>query len=57
MRALGTRLSAELKVFGAQLQILPAPTPKEQLTLQKERPGLRVAIWAYSSSIEHNENK
>ena len=31
--------------------------PKRIVTLQKERLGLRVAIWAYSSSIEHNESK
>jgi len=47
---------AELKILGAELQILGAPTPKEYLTLQKEQLRLRVAIWAYSSSIEHNEN-
>ena len=31
--------------------------PKRIVTLQKERLRLYVAIWAYSSSIEHNENK
>ena len=31
--------------------------PKRIITLQKKRLKLRVAIWAYSSSIEHNENK
>ena len=31
--------------------------PKKLVTLQKEGLRLRVAIWAYSSSIEHNENK
>ena len=36
-------LGAELKILGAQLQILGAPTPKGL--------RLRVAIWAYSSSI------
>jgi len=50
-------LGAELKILGAQLQILGAPSRKEYLMLQKERFRLRVAIWAYSSSIEHNENK
>ena len=47
-------LGAEFKILGAQLQIPVAPTPKEYLTLQKEQLGLLVAIWAYSSSIEHN---
>ena len=50
-------LGAELKILGAQLQILGAPTPKEYLTLQKERLRLRVAIRTYSSSIEQKENK
>ena len=50
-------LGAELKILGAQLQIPVVPTPKEYLTLQKEQLGLLVAIWAYSSSIEQNENK
>ena len=50
-------LGTELEILGAQLQILGAPTPKEIVTLQKERLRLCVAIWAYSSSIEHNENK
>ena len=31
--------------------------PKRIVTLQKERLWIRVAIRAYSSSIEHNENK
>ena len=31
--------------------------PKKLVTLQKERLRLHVAIWAYSNSIEHNENK
>ena len=30
---------------------------KRIVTLQKEQLRLRAAIWAYSSSIEHNENK
>ena len=50
-------LGTEFKILGAQLQIPVAPTPKECLTLQKEQLGFLVAIWAYSSSIEHNENK
>ena len=50
-------LGAEFKILGAQLQIPVAPTPKEYLMLQKEQLGLLVAIWTYSSSIEHNENK
>ena len=53
-------LGAQLKILGAQLkiqQVLGAPTPKENLMLQKERLGLRVAIWAYSRSIQHNGNK
>ena len=31
--------------------------PQKLVMLQKERLRLCVAIWAYSSSIEHNENK
>ena len=31
--------------------------PKRIVTLQRERFRLHVAIWAYSSGIEHNENK
>ena len=50
-------LGAEFKILGSQLQIPVAPTPKEYSTLQKEQLGLLVAIWASSSSIEHNENK
>ena len=50
-------LGAEFKILGAQLQIPVAPIPKEYLTLQKEQLGFLVAIWAYSRSIEHNENK
>ena len=50
-------LGTEFKILGAQLQIPIAPTPIEYLTLQKERLRLLVSIWAYSSSIEHNENK
>ena len=50
-------LGAEFKILGAQLQIPVAPTPKEYLALQKEQLGLFVAMWAYSSRIEHNENK
>ena len=46
-----------IKILGAQLQILRASSPKEHLTLQEERLSLRVAIWAYSSNIEHNKNK
>ena len=45
-----------VKNFGAQLQIPGALNPKRIVALQKERLRLRVAIWAYSSSIEHNEN-
>ena len=45
------------KLLGAQFQILGALTPKEYITLQKERLRLFVAIWAYSSSIKHNKNK
>ena len=43
------------EILGAKLVIHVAPTPKEYLTLQKEQLGLLVAIWAYSSSIEHHE--
>ena len=50
-------LGAEFKTLGARLQTPVAPIPKEYLMLQKEQLGLLVAIWAYSSSIEHNENK
>ena len=50
-------LGTEFKILGAQLQIPVAPTPKEYLTLQKEQLGLLVAIWAYSSSIKHNQKK
>ena len=50
-------LVTELKILGALLPILGAPTPKEYLTLQKKRFRLCVAIWAYDSSIEHSENK
>ena len=46
-----------IKILGAQLQILRASSPKEHLTLQEERLSLRVAIWAYSSNIEHNKKK
>ena len=50
-------LGAEFKILGALLQIPVEPTPKEYLTLQKEQLGLLLAIGAYSSSIERNENK
>ena len=56
-RRTATMLGTELKILGTQLQILGAPTLKEYLMLQKERLGLCIAIWAYSSSIEHNESK
>ena len=44
------------KFLGALLQTLGAPILEEYLMLQKERLRLRVTIWAYSSSIEHNKN-
>ena len=37
-------LGAELKILGAQLQIVLAPTLKQYLTLQKEQVWLHVAI-------------
>ena len=56
----GSTCATRCKFLGAQLQILYLAHPLQKklyFTHQKERLSLRVAIWAYSSSIEHNENK
>ena len=50
-------LVTELGILGAQLQTLGAPTQKKYLTLQKEQIRLCVAKWAFSNTVEHNENK